>query len=110
MKKTKRELNVLSSVCKLIIINLIKVVEDFESLIKMSQTTTSKKTPKGPITSKAVNQLSSSLILHEFQQQVQMNAFPKLKDFEMYKNIVGSPTQISKEEKKSQVLGQHKKS
>ena len=101
MKKTKRELNVLSSVCKLIIINLIKVVEDFESLIKMSQTTTSKKTPKGPITSKAVNQLSSSLVLHEF---------PKLKDFEMYKNIVGSPTQISKEEKKSQVLGQHKKS
>jgi hypothetical protein len=34
-----------------------------------------------------------------------MNAFPKLKDFEMYKNGIGSPTHNSKEEKKSLVLG-----
>lgn len=88
MKNLK--LNVLSSNCKLLACtNSYLVAEDFESLLKLSKTTKNKSIKNSP-KNKPANFLNAPNSTYtNLSSQMQMNAFPKLKDFDQFKNIGG---------------------
>ena len=61
------------------------VAEDFESLLKLSKTTKNKSIKNSP-KNKGGNFLNAPNATYtNLSSQMQMNAFPKLKDFDQYK-------------------------